>query len=75
RLVGSDIAHAVPLSVVAGLGHASMGNLNWEILGWLLMGSLPGFYLGSHMDGRITDDLLRPILAIILGMIGFKLAY
>ncbi|RML48503.1 DUF81-like protein [Pseudomonas savastanoi pv. glycinea] len=75
RLVGTEIAHAVPLTLVAGLGHASMGNMNWELLGWLLMGSLPGIYLGSHMAGRVSDDLLRPFLAIMLGMIGFKLVF
>ncbi|MCF5584794.1 TSUP family transporter, partial [Pseudomonas syringae] len=75
RLVGTEIAHAVPLTLVAGLGHASMGNMNWELLGWLLMGSLPGIYLGSHMAGRVSDDLLRPCLAIMLGIIGFKLAF
>ncbi|MCV4342659.1 sulfite exporter TauE/SafE family protein [Pseudomonas capsici] len=75
RLVGTEIAHAVPLTLVAGLGHASMGNMNWELLGWLLLGSLPGIYLGSHMAGRVSDELLRPFLAIMLGMIGFKLAF
>ncbi|WP_116866778.1 sulfite exporter TauE/SafE family protein [Pseudomonas syringae] len=75
RLVGTEIAHAVPLTLVAGLGHASMGNMNWELLGWLLMGSLPGIYLGSRMAGRVSDDLLRPFLAIMLGTIGFKLAF
>jgi uncharacterized membrane protein YfcA len=75
RLVGTEIAHAVPLTLVAGLGHASMGNMNWELLGWLLMGSLPGIWLGSHMAGRVSDDLLRPFLAVMLGSIGFKLAF
>ncbi|RRV04182.1 sulfite exporter TauE/SafE family protein [Pseudomonas sp. v388] len=75
RLVGTEIAHAVPLTLVAGLGHASMGNMDWGLLGWLLMGSLPGIWLGSHMTGRVSDDLLRPFLAIMLGSIGFKLAF
>ncbi|MCO8162827.1 sulfite exporter TauE/SafE family protein [Pseudomonas sp. 21LCFQ010] len=75
RLVGTEIAHAVPLTLVAGIGHASMGNMDWSLLGFLLLGSLPGIYLGSHMAGRVSDNLLRPCLAIMLGLIGFKLAF
>lgn len=75
RLVGTEIAHAVPLTLIAGLGHAGMGNLDWQLLGYLLLGSLPGIYLGSHLSGRIPDPLLRPCLALMLGSIGFKLAF
>ena len=73
RLVGTEIAHAVPLTLIAGLGHASMGNMDWHLLGYLLMGSLPGIYLGSHLSGRIPDPVLRPCLATMLGFIGYKL--
>ncbi|MNE38446.1 Sulfite exporter TauE/SafE [compost metagenome] len=75
RLVGTEIAHAVPLTLVAGLGHASMGNMDWSLLGYLLLGSLPGIYLGSHLTGRISDSILRPCLAGMLLMIGYKLAF
>ncbi|MNV16126.1 Sulfite exporter TauE/SafE [compost metagenome] len=75
RLVGTEIAHAVPLTLVAGLGHASMGNMDWQVLGYLLVGSLPGIYLGSHLTGRISDELLRPCLATMLLLIGYKLAF
>lgn len=75
RLVGTEIAHAVPLTLVAGLGHAGMGNMDWSLLGYLLMGSLPGIYLGSHLSGRIPDQLLRPCLATMLALIGYKLAF
>lgn len=75
RLVGTEIAHAVPLTLVAGLGHASMGNMDWSLLGYLLLGSLPGIYLGSHLSGRISDNVLRPCLAGMLLMIGYKLAF
>ncbi|MFZ4963492.1 sulfite exporter TauE/SafE family protein [Pseudomonas sp. Mn2068] len=75
RLVGTEIAHAVPLTLVAGLGHASMGNMNWELLGFLLMGSLPGIYIGSHLTGRVSDGLLRPFLAVMLFSIGYKLVF
>ncbi|WP_299836109.1 sulfite exporter TauE/SafE family protein [Pseudomonas sp.] len=75
RLVGTEIAHAVPLTLVAGLGHASMGNMDWHVLGFLLMGSLPGIYIGSHLTGRISDDILRPCLAVMLACIGYSLAF
>ncbi|QCI11604.1 sulfite exporter TauE/SafE family protein [Pseudomonas putida] len=75
RLVGTEIAHAVPLTLVAGLGHAGMGNLDWSLLGYLLLGSLPGIYLGSHLTGRISDRVLRPCLAAMLLLIGYKLAF
>ncbi len=75
RLVGTEIAHAVPLTLVAGLGHASMGNMDWSLLGYLLLGSLPGIYIGSHLTGRISDSVLRPCLAGMLLLIGYKLAF
>ncbi|OCT20803.1 sulfite exporter TauE/SafE family protein [Pseudomonas putida] len=75
RLVGTEIAHAVPLTLVAGLGHAGMGNMDWSLLGYLLLGSLPGIYLGSHLTGRISDRVLRPCLACMLLLIGYKLAF
>ncbi len=75
RLVGTEIAHAVPLTLVAGLGHAGMGNMDWALLGYLLMGSLPGIYLGSHLSGRVPDQILRPCLATMLVFIGYKLAF
>ncbi len=75
RLVGTEIAHAVPLTLVAGLGHASMGNMDWHLLGYLLIGSLPGIYMGSHLSGRIPDQVLRPCLATMLVFIGYKLVF
>jgi uncharacterized membrane protein YfcA len=74
RLVGTG-NHAVPLTLVAGLGHASMGNMDWHVLGYLLVGSLPGIYLGSHLTGRISDEVLRPCLATMLVLIGYKLVF
>jgi uncharacterized protein len=73
RLVGTEIAHAVPLTLVAGLGHASMGNLDMVLLGQLLMGSLPGIYVGSMLSGKVPDLFLRNALAIMLFFVGFKL--
>lgn len=73
KLVGTDIAHAVPLTLVAGLGHAAMGTVNYALLGSLLVGSVPGIYLGSHISAKIPERVLRNILAIMLLIIGGKL--
>lgn len=72
RIVGTDIAHAVPLTAVAGIGHATMGNVDFILLGSLLLGSLPGIYLGSVLANKIPERVLRPILASMLMLIGGK---
>jgi uncharacterized protein len=74
KLVGTEIAHAVPLTLAAGIGHASFGNVDWNLLLNLLIGSLPGIYIGSHLAHRAADKYLRPALAIMLFFVGFKLA-
>ena len=73
RLVGTEIAHAVPLTLIAGLGHAGLGNLDWHLLGNLLVGSLPGIYIGSRLSGGVPDKYLRPFLAVMLAIVGSKL--
>jgi hypothetical protein len=73
KIVGTDIAHAVPLTLIAGMGHAALGTVNYGLLGSLLLGSLPGIYLGSHLGIKIPDHVLRPILATMLTIIGIKL--
>lgn len=73
KLVGTEIAHAIPLTLVAGLGHASMGNLDLALLGQLLLGSLPGIYVGSMLSGKMPDLMLRNAIAIMLFFVGFKL--
>jgi len=72
-LVGSDIAHAVPLTLVAGMGHWYLGNINPSLLGTLLMGSVPGIVLGSVLAPRVSDRLLRRILASVLVVVAVKL--
>jgi len=66
HLISTDIVHAVPLTMVSGLGHLSMGNTNFTLLGLLLVGSLPGIALGSRLTGRLPDWFLRVALAAIL---------
>lgn len=72
-LVGSDIAHAVPLTLIAGLGHANLGTVDYVLLGTLLIGSIPGIFIGSHMSTKVAEHLLRGVLATILILVGFKL--
>lgn len=72
RLVGSDIAHAVPLTFVAGLGHWLLGAIDWAMLVSLLLGSLPGIAIGSHLAARIPDRFLRPILAGAMAVAGVR---
>lgn len=73
RLVGSDIAHAVPLTLVAGVGHWALGSVNFALLGSLLIGSIPGIVVGSLIATRIHEGLLSPILAGTLAVVGVKL--
>jgi hypothetical protein len=72
-IVGSDIAHAVPLTLVAGLGHWWMGSTNWWLLAWLLAGSIPGIIIGSYLAVRVPDTVLRPILAATLAVVAGQL--
>jgi uncharacterized membrane protein YfcA len=74
RIVGTDIAHAVPLTLTAGLGHAVNGTVDWTLLGSLLLGSLPGIWLGSMFSHRLPERLLRTLLALMLFLIGGRLA-
>jgi uncharacterized protein len=73
RLIGTDISHAVPLTLVAGIGHWFLGAINWGLLVSLLVGSVPGIVLGSNLSSRLPERVLRPILAAILVIAGVKL--
>jgi uncharacterized membrane protein YfcA len=75
RIVGSDIAHAVPLTLIAGAGHWWLGSVNLHMLVSLLAGSIPGIMISSHFASRIPDRILRPILAGTLAVVGGRLAF
>jgi hypothetical protein len=75
RLVGSDIAHAVPLTLIGGLGHWMMGSVDWHLLVSLLSGSIPGVVIGSLLSARTPDRVLRPVLASTLAVVGIKLFF
>jgi uncharacterized membrane protein YfcA len=74
-IVGSDIAHAVPLTLLAGLGHWQMGDVNGVLLGKLLIGSIPGILVGSILAPRLPEKGLRSALAIVLVLVGVKLVF
>jgi len=75
RIVGSDIAHAVPLTAIAGLGHWWLGDVNGGLLVSLLVGSLPGIFLGSFAAALVPEKVVRYILAAVLLLVGGKLVF
>jgi uncharacterized protein len=75
KIVGSDVAHAVPLTLVAGLGHVTLGTVDYSLLGTLLIGSIPGIWIGSHLSSKVAEHWVRVVLALILVYVGQKLAF
>jgi uncharacterized protein len=75
RIVGSDIAHAVPLTLAAGLGHWMLGSIDWHIFASLLLGSIPGILLGSLIAVRVPEMALRVVLAVTLIAVATKLSF
>ena len=73
RIVAADIAYAVPLTLVAGMGHASLGSVDWPLLAKLLLGSIPGIWVGSHLMTRTPDRIIRSLLSVLLAYAGVKL--
>jgi uncharacterized membrane protein YfcA len=73
RIVGTDIAHAVPLTLLSGLGHLLLGSVNLGLLGALLVGSIPGVILGSLALARTNDRLIRIVLAAVLLVVTVRL--
>jgi uncharacterized protein len=73
RLVGTDIVHAIPLTILAGTGHLLMGNVNLGLLGNLLIGSVPGVIVGSLVGAKVPETLLRSLIALVLVAVGLKL--
>lgn len=88
RVIGTDLAHAVPLTLVAGLGHMlhmgtgsidwsswQIGNIDLRLLIGLLAGSLPAIWLGTKLANRLPDKLIRPVMAVILLTLGVKYSF
>jgi uncharacterized membrane protein YfcA len=72
-VVGSDIVHAVPLTLVGGIGYWMIGEIDWVLLVSLLIGSIPGIIIGSHLAPRMPDRVIRPVLAVTLALVALKL--
>ncbi len=75
HVIGTDIAHAVPLTLVAGLGHLWNGNVDFKLLAGLLIGSLPAVHIGAKAAARVPNTVLQPILAVILLVVGIKFGF
>ncbi len=73
RIVAADIAYAVPLTLVAGFGHATLGTVDWPMLASLLAGSLPGIWVGSHLMAKTPERVIRSLLSVLLAYAGLKL--
>jgi uncharacterized membrane protein YfcA len=73
RIVGSDIAHAVPLTLVAGIGHWAIGDVDWHTLIALLCGSIPGVLVASRLAPRLNERVIRWLLATVLLIVGGRL--
>lgn len=72
RIVGSDIAHAVPLTLIAGMGHWVLGSINVPVLGSLLIGSIPGIVVGSILSARVPESVVRFTLSAVLLLVCAK---
>jgi len=75
RLVGTDIAHAVPLTLVAGIGHATLGHVEWPLLAALLIGSIPVIWIGAQLTRKMPERLVRSLLCVSLVTAGLKVIY
>ena len=73
RVVAADVAYAVPLTFVAGIGHAALGTVDWNLLVLLLCGSLPGIWLGTHLLTKTNPSVIRAALSALLASVGIKL--
>lgn len=75
KLVGTDLAHAIPLAFIAGVGHLAIGNVDFRLLLSLLLGSIPGILIGARLSARAPEAILRTLIAITLAFTGVKLLH
>ncbi|MFT7127161.1 MAG: putative membrane protein YfcA [Pseudoalteromonas tetraodonis] len=75
EVVGTDLAHAVPLTLIAGLGHMHLGTTDYSMLGFLLIGSLPGIYLGTRLGIKLPDKVVKNGIAVMLLIIGISMFF
>lgn len=75
RIVGTDVTHAVVLTLIAGLGHLKLGHVDWHLLGWLVTGSLPAIYIGTHLSERAPERTLQMLLGSTLLLLSVKFVF
>ena len=75
KLIGTDLAHAIPLALLAGLGHLRVGNVDFVLLAYLLLGSVPGVVVGSLISSRAPHVFLRIVIAVVLGLVALKMLF
>jgi hypothetical protein len=75
RLVATDIAHALPITLIAGLGHAFLGHVNFNVLAALLLGSIPGVLIASRISIRLPARITRILMALMLGTVSERLLF
>ena len=75
RLVATDIAHALPVTIIAGLGHGVLGHVNLPVLGYLLLGSVPGVLLASRATIRLPQAVTRGLIAVMLAVVGERMLF
>ena len=75
RLVATDIAHALPITIMAAAGHAALGHVDLRILACLLMGSIPGVLLASRLTVRLPAPLTRTLIAVMLAVVSERMLF
>jgi len=75
RLVATDIAHALPVTLIAGFGHALLGHVNFNVLAALLLGSIPGVLIASRISIRLPARITRILIALMLGTVSERLLF
>lgn len=73
ELVGTDLVQAVPLVLAAGIGHLFFGQIDWWLTASIVLGTVPGIYLGARFSAKAKDSVVRPIIASVLVALGLKL--
>jgi len=73
EIVGSDIVHAVPLTLIGGTGYWLIGEIDWSMLLALLVGSIPGIIVGRLLAPKLHERTIRIVLAVTLAIVAWKL--
>ena len=71
RIIGSDVVHAVLLTSVAGFAHMTSGNVDFHLLGWLLVGSIPAIVVGTLISSKMPEKMIRKVLGITHICLGY----